>query len=254
MKTKYLIFLVLIVFLSTNQSKSQSFTKHYTWASEKHMDPGEDDRRLPFKYSDIMHIVKGDFNGDSIPELGLIINKNGVFNLFTIESRGYRILDPINYRILWINKKKDAHFTQQLLLGGIPPIYMLTSNFDGLGKIIEDSYNGVIDLGDMTIEEEFDNIRLEIYPNPADNIINTIARYPGSYMIEHHDSYNKILIQLFNSIGDKLFDIEVNPGELIQIPTDKFSNGLYFIRAEENTDIWSLELPLSTVENVIIKK
>ncbi|MFC2132070.1 hypothetical protein ACFLSQ_11610 [Bacteroidota bacterium] len=103
--------ILLLVILVHSTLYSQSFTKYYTWASEKHKDPGDNplDGRLDWKYDDVMHVVNSDFNNDSIPELGLIINDEGALKIFTIESRGFRILDPdVNYKKANIVNKQEG--------------------------------------------------------------------------------------------------------------------------------------------------
>jgi hypothetical protein len=99
MPSRYFFLLIALVLFSFSRLHTQNFTKYSTWASEKHKDPGDDDKRLNWKYDDVMSLVNGDFNNDSVPELALIINDEGVLKIFTVECRGYRILNPdVNYK------------------------------------------------------------------------------------------------------------------------------------------------------------
>lgn len=97
------IVIVSLSFLSTN-ANAQYFNKYYTWASEKHMWPGSDYGRLPFRYSQIEYTLKGNYSGfqyhgTDIPALAYLIKHPDLgLMIFTVEARGFRTYDPvINY-------------------------------------------------------------------------------------------------------------------------------------------------------------
>jgi len=99
-----LIFCTLTYFCENVQA--QYFNKYYMWASEKHMDPGTNNGRLPFTYNQIKFTLAGNFYGAKtnndidIPGIAYIVKKviesNTFFAIYTVESRGYRVLDPVN--------------------------------------------------------------------------------------------------------------------------------------------------------------
>lgn len=99
------VFTITLVIVSLafaqNQASAQYFNKYYTWASEKHMWPGEDRGRLPFAYENINLVVKGNFSGFqyhgvNIPALVYLVeNKYNIFEIYAVESRGFRTYDPI---------------------------------------------------------------------------------------------------------------------------------------------------------------
>jgi len=98
-----IIFNMMLFILNCNDAHCQYFNKYYMWASEKHMDPGDQNGRLPFRYDQIKFTVAGNFYGAKtnndidIPGIAYIIKhpQNG-FIIYTVESRGYRVLDPVN--------------------------------------------------------------------------------------------------------------------------------------------------------------
>ena len=98
------------MFGTFNDANSQYFSQYYTWASEKHVDPGTNDVRLPFIYKNILFALEGNFNGAitrnevEIPSISYLMkvrnfpNMDTIFAIYTVESQGYRVLDPaFNY-------------------------------------------------------------------------------------------------------------------------------------------------------------
>jgi len=66
------------------------------------MDPGENNDRLPFYYNNILFTLTGNFygaktiNNIDIPGIAYLLqDRNGDFAIYTVESRGYRVLDPV---------------------------------------------------------------------------------------------------------------------------------------------------------------
>ena len=100
---KLFVFSILLMFaLFTNTNFCQKFMKYQTWASEKYRDPGENNGRIIY-YDSVLFALKGGFNG-AIDENNIPIKSLGLINynyqnrvyIYTIETRGYRVLDPLN--------------------------------------------------------------------------------------------------------------------------------------------------------------
>jgi len=100
---KLFVFSILLTFaLFTNTNFCQKFMKYQTWATEKYRDPGNKDSRI-LDYTLTNFLLKGNWNGaldeSNIPikSLGIINHTSaGIVNIYTIETRGYRVLDPLN--------------------------------------------------------------------------------------------------------------------------------------------------------------
>lgn len=125
MKTfKVLLMMSCFFCLSHSLVFSQNFQKYQTWASENHQHdlirystdmrvfrPIADHQNNVTNYEDVKHTVVGDFDGNGIVETALLIKALDTgttitdpiefyslnhSRIFTIESRGYRVLEPHN--------------------------------------------------------------------------------------------------------------------------------------------------------------
>jgi hypothetical protein len=109
MKTSFIskLFMCLFIFAFLSEiTHAQYFNKYYTWASEKHIWPGQNNARLPFVYENILYVLNGNYygaetsNGINIPSIAYILKRiredDTLFAIFTVESRGFRIFDPVD--------------------------------------------------------------------------------------------------------------------------------------------------------------
>lgn len=161
------------------------------------------------------------------------------------------------YRFKWIKVDSTAQYTESVIIANMPLVDELDNAFDSsrFGKTIAYENQEVIDLGEQSYDDQgTKHLKLIVYPNPADNLLNVIAYYPVSEILENRKANRLLIIKAYSSTGSELFRQEIKPGENISIKTDNFSQGIYFIRAEEKA-IGSYEKLLAPViETVIIER
>lgn len=72
---------------------------------------------------------------------------------------------------------------------------------------------------------EPDSLKIEFYPNPADEVLN--------YILTDESTSNASIISILDLYGQKIFQKKINQGEegtISQISTLSFNNGIYFLQ------------------------
>ncbi|ROL62166.1 T9SS C-terminal target domain-containing protein [Bacteroidetes/Chlorobi group bacterium ChocPot_Mid] len=155
------------------------------------------------------------------------------------------------YRIVFINHDTTAKYCERLFIGGLPigdtVITKRGENYGG--RIIID-----LETGQTRKLTEAGKMELKVFPNPAKDEVFVTVNYPVKYLIENSDKINKAKVRLFSITGEKLFEYLARPGETIKIPTLGYTQGLYFIQAEENIVKWQLDYLAPAVERIFINR
>ncbi|MFH1052739.1 MAG: metallophosphoesterase [bacterium] len=175
----------------------------------------------------------------------------------TTDSTGtllqYTFVNMLNteYRLIFINHDSTAEYNEELVIGGLPvgDTILAKRGENYGGRIIID-----LETGQTRKLTEAGKMELKVFPNPAKDEVFVTVNYPVKYMLENSDNINKAKVRLFSITGEKLYEFLVRPGETIRIPTTEFTQGLYFIQAEEKIDKWQLDYLAPTVERVMIER
>ncbi|MFH1051056.1 MAG: T9SS type A sorting domain-containing protein [bacterium] len=157
----------------------------------------------------------------------------------------------LDYRVIFINHDTTAEYSERLFIGGLPiaDTVMAKRAANYGGRIIID-----LETGQIRKLTEAGKMELKVFPNPAKDEVFVTVNYPVKYILENSDNINKAKIRLYSITGEKLFEVLARPGETIKIPTSEFTQGLYFIQAEENIDKWQLDYLAPVVERVSIAR
>ena len=178
----------------------------------------------------------------NIPLPEIISDTAGILRIYLING------DGSDYRLLFINGDiTNGYYTEEIYLGGLPVNDTLSSRTKANNRLI-------IDLNGQSYQSVDGNrIKLNVYPNPANDKIFASAYYPVSYYTTTERN-NSILIKLCSSVGEIYYEQEVKPGETIVIPTHDLSQGIYFLRAYENFSNFRKEIVSPTTEPIIISR
>ena len=113
--------------------------------------------------------------------------------------------------------------------------------------------NNIIDLKGSSYNDFGSyNLKISLYPNPANKVLYATVYLPLSLLKERKAC--KLHLTLFSQIGNKIATYEVLPAETISIPIDGLTDGAYFIRADEEISIYGVEPLKAVIEPVIIQK
>jgi len=157
----------------------------------------------------------------------------------------------VDYRVIFINHDTTAEYSERLFIGGLPigDTVLANQGESNIGRIIID-----LETGQTRKLTEAGKMELTVFPNPAKDEVYVTVNYPVKYLLENSGNINKAKVRLFSLTGEKLFDALARPGETIRIPTGEYTQGLYFIQAEEKIDKWQLDYLAPAVERVFIQK
>jgi hypothetical protein len=157
----------------------------------------------------------------------------------------------VDYRVIFINHDTTAEYSERLFIGGLPigDTVVAKREENNGGRIIID-----LETGQTRKLTEAGKMELKVFPNPAKDEVFVTVNYPVKYLIENSDKINKAKVRLFSITGEKLFEYLARPGETIKIPTLGYTQGLYFIQAEENIVKWQLDYLAPAVDRVYIEK
>ncbi|MFH1051770.1 MAG: metallophosphoesterase [bacterium] len=157
----------------------------------------------------------------------------------------------LDYRVIFINHDTTAEYSERFFIGGLPiadtVIAKRAENYGG--RIIID-----LESGQIRKLTEAGKMELKVFPNPAKDEVFVTVNYPVKYLLENSDNINKAKVRLYSITGEKIFEYLARPGETIKIPTGEYTQGLYFIQAEENIDKWQLDYLAPAVERVFIER
>ncbi|MCX6153894.1 MAG: hypothetical protein NT007_07035 [Candidatus Kapabacteria bacterium] len=144
--------------------------------------------------------------------------------------RNYDLINGLSdyYRLAFITTDSIAQYSEQLQIDDLPTP-------DTMAKIVYRNNHIVIDLNSFKNNiNTSDRIQLNIYPNPADNIIYAVAYLPVSaYYGTENRQNSKFKIRFYSLIGIEQFCIDTKPGEIKSILTETLQEGLYLIKVEE---------------------
>ena len=160
-------------------------------------------------------------------------------------------MQDVDYRVIFINHDTTAEYSERLFIDGLPitdTIFAKQSEA-GRGRIMID-----LETGQYRQLTESGKMELKVFPNPAKNEVFVTVNYPVAYILENSDRLNKAKIKVYSITGEKLFETLAKPGETISIPTIGYTQGMYFIQAEENIVKWQLDYLAPAVESVMIER
>ena len=102
---------------------------------------------------------------------------------------------------------------------------------DRVGKSTITELEDYVDLGDESYLGGIESgIKINIYPNPADEKIYVSAYLPLEYIKSNNLENNQLKLIIVNSIGKEIYKSDINAGETKAIETSSFTNGIYFVK------------------------
>ncbi len=121
------------------------------------------------------------------------------------------------------------------------------------GRSERDVKEEIIDLmNDKSFKMANENqIAINLFPNPADNMIYVAAYLPISALKERKNE--NIVLKLYNSLGEEISRYKARSSETINISTEKLAPGMYFISAEEEIKFWDSEAIAPAITNFIVR-
>ena len=133
-----------------------------------------------------------------------------------------------NYRLEFFSIDTNDVYSERLDLGG-------SNNLDTINLKQSDRTNRlVINLGDILPEEyQSDKILINVSPNPT----NDYAYISIGVSENHYDKNDTVKMIISDTKGNKIFDQEVRPFEVIRIDLSEYAQGIYFINCYQNKDI-----------------
>ncbi len=128
------------------------------------------------------------------------------------------------YRLLFINQNSETRYTENIVIMHEPEVMFEKTTVEP----------PIVDLGKQTTER-IDNFSMTVYPNPAGNEVYVTILLPTKTAGDeiYYEKNRLIQICVYSPLGEELFTDKINSGKTITIPTNGYSNGLYFIRAEK---------------------
>jgi hypothetical protein len=162
-------------------------------------------------------------------------DSTGILREFTLyNGQGF------NYRLEFTKRDTTAHYSEQIILDGLPvPDTMRKSTA---------MFGIPIDLQGQSYHNQGNRLKLNVFPNPTDDNIYATVYLP----IEMIKSRSGLIIKVFSTLGFELYRQEVRSGETLSIDTRSYPPGAYFIRADEKIDSFD-KLP-AVIENFIIQR
>ena len=163
--------------------------------------------------------------------------------------RNYTLVNGqgFNYRLEFTNRDTNAHYSEKL---NLEPLTITDTVF----LKTTDNGGNIIDLQQQSfIDNNSNTMKLSIYPNPTDKLIYATAYLPVSaYVNSDTKVCSQLVIKIYSNLGTELYKQEVKAGETLQIPTDKLTNGVYFIRAEQKATMDNTLSP--AIQSFIIQR
>ncbi len=129
-----------------------------------------------------------------------------------------------NYRLVYVNLDTiTSHYIEHLNIGLLP---------------IRDTVSSLIDLNGrqgekLNVENSqvIEKMKLLVVPNPARELVNITAFLPFSIQSGKNND-GQIVLCLYTSLGIEIFRKEVNSGQTLTLPINKYTSGAYFIKAD----------------------
>jgi hypothetical protein len=175
-------------------------------------------------------------NQSDVTENKLINQKLKFFNGYNRE-----------YRIIWVKSSSKVLFTPEYMVGSVQ-LDEESMNYDGLFRsIAQTTQLELIDLSDEPVKPGLNIIAV---PNPANEFINVSI----INQVDDDKESGIIKISLISAIGTKLMEFTLKNGETINLPISNFTNGFYFLRAEEIPTHWGDDTASPAVEKIIISR
>ncbi len=147
---------------------------------------------------------------------------------FKVRNLAYQLLNRTpeeKYRVIIAQNDSGTQFCQEIIL--MPDPFAEENSPKGT-----DSDVPVFDLGSMEANANYNNdILVLVYPNPAVERVYVTAFLPVEYLKENRNENLNREIQIFNSIGNKIYETTALSGKTVVLPTSALSVGLHYIIA-----------------------
>ncbi|MGA2296799.1 MAG: hypothetical protein ABSG15_04535 [FCB group bacterium] len=157
------------------------------------------------------------------------------------------------FRFVWEKVKGNSTYSEELLIG--QPPYTLDNNNDTLysrtGSYNNNPYDVIVDLNDSYDFTNSNEIIVNLYPDPAVNTVNVIAKLPVS---EFGKGNQDIIITMYTSIGKELQRKTIHTGDILSIPLEMYSSGAYFIKAEIQPDYYGYQQFKPVLKSFVIQR
>jgi hypothetical protein len=150
-----------------------------------------------------------------------------------------------NYRLEFTKRDTTAHYSEKLVLDGLPVPDTLRKISASVGNII-----------DLQMQSYYDNnqniLKVNSYPNPAEKVIYVSVYIPISILKER--KIGDLKLTLFNQTGNEILNSKIKPSEVVTLKVENLTNGTYFIRIEEENQQWYIDKLKPTVVPIVIMK
>ncbi|MGA2296305.1 MAG: hypothetical protein ABSG15_02025 [FCB group bacterium] len=157
------------------------------------------------------------------------------------------------FRFVWEKVNENSTYAEELLIG--QPPYTLDNNNDTLfsrtGSYNNNPYEVIVDLNDSYDFTNTDEITVNLFPNPAGNVVNVIAKLPLS---EFGKGNRDIVISMYTSIGKELQRKITHTGDILSLPLEMYSSGAYFIKAEVQPGYFSYQSYNPVLKSFVIQR
>ena len=132
-----------------------------------------------------------------------------------------------NYRLEFTKRDTTAHYSEKIVLDGLPIP-------DTLRKISASEGN-IIDLQMVSYQDKINNTFLvNAFPNPAEKLLYVSVYLPVSVLKER--KIGNLKLTLFNQTGMELIKSKIKPAEVLSLNVENLTIGTYFIRIEEESN------------------
>ncbi|QLH54001.1 MAG: hypothetical protein CH6_2539 [Candidatus Kapaibacterium sp.] len=147
---------------------------------------------------------------------------------YKVRNITYQLLNRTpeeKYRIIVARNTPEAQFCQEIILMPDP---FAEEN------ISRETNNDVpvLDLGSMEVNTNTsNNIQILVYPNPVDEQVYITSLLPIKYLKTKDKEASLVRINIYNSIGNKIYGGEIPSGSTFAFSTTTLPSGLYYIIA-----------------------
>lgn len=179
----------------------------------------------------------------------------------TIVNHNFKFLNAGDdkYRLVFTKNNNLAQYTETMIIGGLPKVEDLDNETDSekLGKgSLSYEYN-LIDFDESTYTDNGTNqLKLIIYPNPANQNIEATAYIPQSNLANMQNGVppKALSLILYTNLGTEIKKLKIIPGITTSISLDNLSNGVYFIKVEIESGKFIDNLITPAIKSFVIQK